>query len=176
MGLGDGAIWAQVKEFVERITRKCGDDNARGLAEARIPHFRGFGKVCKVTESSVEVEVAFRRRKERSGGSLGTLVRGKHALIATGSEAVRFECLDYDATCVGGHRRFYDSDSIKSLSFLPRKVVIVGGGIIAVEFARIRVAKGCDRPPFEGSLRISLEACSCPYSGFTSSYEFGSPR
>jgi len=34
----------------------------------------------------------------------------------------------------------FDSDSIKQLSFLPRTVTIVGGGIIAVEFARIFAA------------------------------------
>ena len=34
----------------------------------------------------------------------------------------------------------FDSDSIKGLSFLPRSVAIVGGGIIAVEFARIFAA------------------------------------
>ena len=36
--------------------------------------------------------------------------------------------------------RVFDSDSIKGLNFLPRSVVIVGGGIIAVEFARIFAA------------------------------------
>ena len=38
---------------------------------------------------------------------------------------------------LGGHVRCHDSDSINSLSFLPRSVAIIGGGIIAVEFARI---------------------------------------
>ena len=38
------------------------------------------------------------------------------------------------------HVRCYDSDSIRGLSFLPRDVVVVGGGIIAVEFARIFAA------------------------------------
>merc|ERR1712232_1232220 len=33
--------------------------------------------------------------------------------------------------------RVFDSDSMKALNFLPRSVAIVGGGIIAVEFARI---------------------------------------
>lgn len=38
--------------------------------------------------------------------------------------------------------RCFDSDSIKSLGYLPRSAVIVGGGIIAVEFARIFAALG----------------------------------
>jgi pyruvate/2-oxoglutarate dehydrogenase complex dihydrolipoamide dehydrogenase (E3) component len=38
--------------------------------------------------------------------------------------------------------RCFDSDSIKSLAFLPRAVAIVGGGIIAIEFARIFAALG----------------------------------
>merc|ERR1712147_605006 len=92
MGLGDAAIWAQVSEMVDRIVRKCGDDNARGLAVSRVPHLRGFG-VVKPVGGAVEVDVKFRRTTK--GGSAGTTVRGKHCVVATGSRAVRFDGLDY---------------------------------------------------------------------------------
>ena len=141
MGLGDAAIWAQVSEMVDRIVRKCGDDNARGLAVSRVPHLRGFG-VVKPVGGAVEVDVKFRRTTK--GGSAGTTVRGKHCVVATGSRAVRFDGLDYDAADAAGRRRVYDSDSVKGLSFLPRRVVIVGGGIIAVEYARIFAALAAD--------------------------------
>ena len=79
MGLGDAAIWAQVSEMVDRIVRKCGDDNARGLAVSRVPHLRGFG-VVKPVGGAVEVDVKFRRTTK--GGSAGTTVRGKHCVVA----------------------------------------------------------------------------------------------
>ena len=59
-------------------------------------------------------------------------------LLASGSKAAQLAAMDeWYTTPLGGHVRCYDSDSIKKLDFLPRKVVVVGGGIIAVEFARI---------------------------------------
>ena len=69
------------------------------------------------------------------------MLRSTNVLVATGSKATRLPALEswYEEE-LGGHLRCYDSDSIKKLSFLPRSVVIVGGGIIAVEFARIFAA------------------------------------
>merc|ERR1711965_1054843 len=93
MGLGDGAIWAQVREMVDRIVRKVGDDNAKGLAVSRVPHLRGVGTVRPVGDGRVEVDVAFRREAARrtrggeseGGRSRGTTVFAKHCVVATGS-------------------------------------------------------------------------------------------
>ncbi|KAJ1449313.1 hypothetical protein M885DRAFT_536162 [Pelagophyceae sp. CCMP2097] len=144
MGLGDAAIWAQVRELVDRIVRKCGDDNARALSDARVPHLRGRGRISDATAEGVQVDVAF--GDGVGGGGRAQTLKARHALLATGSQAVRL--LDdglYDTgACAAGHRRFYCSDSIKQLTFLPRRVVVVGGGIIAVEFANIFAALGAD--------------------------------
>jgi len=52
-------------------------------------------------------------------------------LIATGSRAYRLNQINYDG------ERVFDSDTIKTLSFLPKTVTIVGAGIIAIEYAKI---------------------------------------
>ena len=143
MGIGDVAIWAQVRDLVEQIMRKSGDNNARALALARVPHLRGTGKVLGLPADGaarVRVGVSFSGAVER-----GTELLAQNCLLATGSVAVRMDGLaGLYSQPVGGHVRVYDSDSIKGLGFLPRSVVIVGGGIIAVEFARIFAALAAD--------------------------------
>ena len=56
MGIGDAAIWAQVRELVDSILRKSGDGNARALSLARIPHLRGFGRLAPSNDGKIAVE------------------------------------------------------------------------------------------------------------------------
>ena len=148
MGIVDTAIWAQVNEFVEQILRKSGDNNMQALSLSRVPHLRGMGSlhVCAdgATTSACSVEVTYSGGKRAATGQSITL-SSDNVLLATGSRALRLATLDewYDEP-LGGHIRCHDSDSIKRLSFLPRSVVVIGGGIIAVEFARIFAALAAD--------------------------------
>ena len=143
MGIGDAAIWAQVRELVDSILRKSGDGNARALSLARIPHLRGFGRLAPSDDGKIAVDVEFTGSGKGSAETRRTTLRATNALLATGSKAVRLDALgDLYTTPVldaahGAETRCFESDSIKGLSFLPRSVVIVGGGIIAIEFARI---------------------------------------
>ena len=133
MGIVDAAIWAQVNEFVQQILRKSGNNNMKAISLSNIPHLRGLGRLrpSKDAGARCTIEVAYQR-----GESI--TLRSDHVLLATGSKAVRLGALEqWYTTPLGGHIRCCDSDSIKALDFLPRKVVVVGGGIIAVEFARI---------------------------------------
>jgi len=133
MGIVDTAIWAQVNEFVQQILRKSGDNNMKALSLSNVPHLRGLGSLRPNLDADARctVDVAYRR-----GDSIA--LRSDNVLLATGSKAVRLGTLEKWYTMpLGGHIRCCDSDSIKQLDFLPRKVVVVGGGIIAVEFARI---------------------------------------
>jgi len=118
---------------VQQILRKSGDNNMKALSLTNVPHLRGLGSLRPNLDASARctVEVAYHR-----GDSI--VLRSDNVLLATGSKAVRLAALEQWYTMpLGGHVRCYDSDSIKQLDFLPRKVVVVGGGIIAVEFARI---------------------------------------
>ena len=144
MGIVDKAIWTQVKGFTEQIMRKSGDNNMGALMLSRVPHLRGTGKVLSCDDLTDDeetgrcaVEVTF------SGCKAGetprsVLLRADNVLLATGSRAVRLPTFGglYEQK-LGGCTRCFDSDSIKHLAFLPRSVVVIGGGIIAVEFARI---------------------------------------
>jgi len=138
MAIGDVAIWAQVNELIQSIVGKCGEDNAALLKRSRVPNLRGFGRLAEPDEGgglcTVQVDYT------KSGGGSEKISSHK-VLLATGSRAVRLSCLgDMYEPKPPQTLRVFDSDSIKQLAFLPRSVAIVGGGIIAVEFARIFAA------------------------------------
>ena len=59
-------------------------------------------------------------------------------LIATGSTPFRPGGIPFDG------KRIFDSDSINTLSYLPKSVAITGSGIIAIEFAKIFRNLGSD--------------------------------
>lgn len=142
MGIGDSAIWEQVQEFVEKILRKSGTNNMGALSMARVPHLRGIGNVARDADGKVVVEVRFQQQNAKNQN---VVLHAEHVLVATGSKAVRLPSLaDWYDHELCEHVRCYDSDSILRLSFLPRSVVVIGGGIIAVEFARIFAALAAD--------------------------------
>ena len=69
--------------------------------------------------------------------SITTLSADK-ILIATGSTPFRPGGIPFDG------KRVFDSDSINTLSYLPKSVAITGSGIIAIEFAKIFKNLGSD--------------------------------
>ena len=135
MNIDDEAIWNQVDGSVQRILRQSGDNNAGAMAINRIPSLRGRGTlIVPADDCNARCAIEVHRPNQPKPN----ILQADQVLLATGSRALRMPVLEpwYEVE-VAGHRRCFDSDSIKSLSFLPQSVVIVGGGIIAVEFARI---------------------------------------
>merc|ERR1712176_565239 len=59
------------------------------------------------------------------------IVTTEKILVATGSKPLRPTEIPFD------DRRVFDSDTVNTLSFLPERVVIMGAGIIAIEYAKI---------------------------------------
>jgi NAD(P) transhydrogenase len=141
MGIGDLAIWAQVNEQIKSIIYKSGKDNSEAINRARVPALRGRAEVIGSHGDRCEVQVTYGNPDSKKGGET---ILAKNVLLATGSRAVQLPCVGdlYDPANIDTNRplRVFDSDTIKALSFLPRTVTIVGGGIIAVEFARIFAA------------------------------------
>ena len=144
MGIGDSAIWSQVREQVDTTMRKAGANNMAALTFARVPHLRGAGSLVPAAELAADerapkarcaVDVAFSQRV--GGRKDGGRVYCDQVLLATGSRAVRLPCVGGAYAEDDAEPRVFHSDSIKRLSYLPRSIAIVGGGIIAVEFARI---------------------------------------
>jgi NAD(P) transhydrogenase len=58
-------------------------------------------------------------------------------LLATGSRPRHVPAIDVD------HEHILDSDSILSLPYIPRSMVVLGSGVIACEYASIFAALGC---------------------------------
>jgi NAD(P) transhydrogenase len=69
------------------------------------------------------------------GGTTKTL-RANHIIIATGSYPRKPENIPID------HEHIFDSDSILSMLYLPSSLTVLGGGVIASEYASIFQALG----------------------------------
>ncbi|KAL2651349.1 hypothetical protein R1flu_019477 [Riccia fluitans] len=97
----------------------------RMLLGAGVTLLEGFGRI--VDEHTVEVK--------ESDGQVKTFTTN-HILVATGSMAVRLN--------IPGKELAITSDEGLSLKKFPSKVVIIGGGYIAVEFAGIYSGMGAE--------------------------------
>ncbi len=75
------------------------------------------------------IEVARLRGKK-------TLLRGQTIIIATGSRPRDPDTINVD------HEHILDSDSILSMLYLPRSLTVLGGGVIACEYATIFATLG----------------------------------
>jgi len=69
------------------------------------------------------------------GGKQARL-RGDRIIIASGSVPREVEAIEVD------HEHIYDSDSILSMIYLPQTLVVLGGGVIASEYASIFASLG----------------------------------
>lgn len=64
-------------------------------------------------------------------GTRGPLLSAEHFIIATGSRPYRPDTVDFT------HPRIFDSDTILQLDHSPRKVTVIGAGVIGCEYASI---------------------------------------
>ena len=65
------------------------------------------------------------------------VLHSPRTLLATGSRPRHVSAIEVD------HEHIVDSDSILSLSYIPRTMVVLGSGVIACEYASIFAALGC---------------------------------
>ena len=73
---------------------------------------------------------------QRLDGS-SSVVSAPRVLLATGSRPRHVPAIEVD------HEHILDSDSILSLAYIPRSMVVLGSGVIACEYASIFAALGC---------------------------------
>jgi NAD(P) transhydrogenase len=66
-----------------------------------------------------------------------SILHAPRILVATGSRPRHVSAIEVD------HEHVLDSDSILSLPYLPRTLIVLGSGVIACEYASIFVALGC---------------------------------
>ena len=98
-----------------------------GMAKARkVEVVRGVGRF--VGPNHLEVELTSGAGQEKSGGK--KVVRFEKAIIAAGSQAVKLPFIPEDP-------RVVDSTGALELAFLPKRMLVIGGGIIGLEMATV---------------------------------------
>ncbi len=104
----------------------------QGLVKSRdITYVEGSGKL--VAPNAIEVN--------------GERYEGKNIVLATGSYARSLPGLDID-------RRIMTSDQALTLDYVPSSAIILGGGVIGVEFASVWKSFGVDVTIVEGAPRL----------------------
>ena len=105
----------------------------QGLVKSRnITYIEGHGRL--VAKNQIEVN--------------GTVYTGKNLVLATGSYAKTLPGLEID-----GHQVITSNEAI-SLSYVPKSVIVLGGGVIGCEFASVWSSFGSEVTIIEGLPRL----------------------
>ena len=109
----------------------------QGLVKSRnITYIEGHGKL--VAKDTIEVN--------------GARYSGKNVLLATGSYARTLPGLDIDG------KRVITSDQAMKMEYVPKSVIVLGGGVIGCEFASVWKSFGAEVTIIEGlSHLVALE-------------------
>ncbi|HET9699336.1 MAG TPA: dihydrolipoyl dehydrogenase [Burkholderiales bacterium] len=103
-----------------------------GMAKGRkVEVVRGYGSFLDAHH--VEVEVTTGNAQDKSGEK--KVVRFQQCIIAAGSQAVRLPFIPDDP-------RIVDSTGALELAFVPKRMLVIGGGIIGLEMATVYSALG----------------------------------
>eukprot|EP00804_Cyclotella_cryptica_P020692 CCRYP_003487-RC/>CCRYP_003487-RC protein AED:0.32 eAED:0.32 QI:170/1/1/1/1/0.66/3/1208/311 len=130
MGLRDDSIWNEIVTSCVELASYNSRDVLRQLEYAGVTYAQGCAAFADSGGSSSLFVTA-------SDNSIST-VSAEKILLATGSTPFRPGGIPFDG------KRVFDSDSINTLSYLPKSVAITGSGIIAIEFAKIFKNLGSD--------------------------------
>jgi NAD(P) transhydrogenase len=130
MGLRDDSVWNEIVTSCVELASFNARERVRQLEYAGVTYVQGHAAFADSGGSSSLFVTA-------EDNSITTLTADK-ILIATGSTPFRPGGIPFDG------KRIFDSDSINTLSHLPKSVAITGSGIIAIEFAKIFKKLGSD--------------------------------
>lgn len=98
-----------------------------GMAKARkVQIVRGYGSL--IDAHHIEVELTTGASQDKTGSK--QTLSFKRCIIAAGSQAVRLPFLPDDA-------RVVDSTGALALPFVPKRMLVIGGGIIGLEMATV---------------------------------------
>ncbi len=137
----DSIVMAGVNKYKDGVISKL-YKGLQGLVKSRkIEYVEGTGRL--VAPNAVEVD--------------GRRIEGRNVVLATGSYARSLPGLELDG------ERVISSDHALQLDFVPRSAVILGGGVIGVEFASAWKSFGVEVTVVEALPRLvpaEDEACS----------------
>ena len=127
LGLDRRVIWAQVRRNTAQLAAEGASRGTFLMRDLGVQVVRGTGRLRSPTEVTVTL----------SGGEEVVVTAGL-VVIATGSRPREPPGVPFDG------RRIFTAESIKLLDALPKTVTISGGGIIAIEFAKVFTLFGCN--------------------------------
>ena len=137
--------FSKLMNYKEGIVKKLTSGIQYLLKKNKVDHIRGRGRIT--SETTIDVD--------------GKTINAKHIIIATGSEPIALPNLPFDET------KILSSTGALSLSTVPEKMVIVGGGVIGLELGsvyhslgtKIEVIEFMDRilPEFDDDLAKSFQ-------------------
>lgn len=105
------------------------------LQKGEIQHFEGYGRILG---PSIFSPMPGTISVERTDGAENDMIIPQHIIIATGSKPKEMKALPFDGQYI------LSSDHLVTMTELPQSIVIVGGGVIGVEWASIFVDLGVD--------------------------------
>ncbi len=100
----------------------------------------GISNLCKMNGVEVIYGQAFFESSDKLAVETETGIRTiefENAIIATGTKVKEIDELKFD------HKKILCSDDIFSLKTLPKRLIVVGGGYIAVEMTHLFLKLGC---------------------------------
>jgi NAD(P) transhydrogenase len=125
VSMGEDTQVASLMTRLEQVVTAHQASMAAQLARARVERWHGRARF--VDAQTLEVTGTDRSRRRVRGGTI---------IIATGSRPRTPPEIPID------HAHVLDSDSILSLTYLPRSLTVLGAGVIACEYASIFAALG----------------------------------
>ena len=130
MGLREDSVWNEIIGSCVDLAASNSEDIARQLEMVGVELVQGL---CSFTNSGSTSSLSV-----KYDDKLASTIKADKVLLATGSQPFLPAGIPFDNV------RIFDSDSINTLSYLPKSVAITGSGIIAVEFAKIFRNLGAD--------------------------------
>jgi dihydrolipoyl dehydrogenase len=122
---------AKLRAHKTRVVSKLTGGLA-GMAKARkVTVVRGYGRFLDAHH--LEVEVTQGDGQDKTGKK--TVIRFKQAIVAAGSMPVKLPFVPEDS-------RIVDSTGALTLTIIPKRMLVIGGGIIGLEMATVYSALG----------------------------------
>lgn len=143
--------FSKMKERKDGVVTKVRNSLTGLIASNNITLIRGYGKFLSPREIKVN-------------GEENCIVQADQTIIATGSEPRDMAAFPFD------HERIHDSTSMLEITKLPKKIAIIGGGVIGCEFASLYNAFGVEVTILEMLDSIIPMECTSISSALTKAF------
>lgn len=117
--------FSKLAQHKDQIVKKMRTGLEGLIAANKITLFKGFGQLISPREIKIK-------------GHDNVTIEADKIIIATGSEPRNIPAFPFD------YEKIHDSTSLLALTTLPKKMLIIGGGVIGCEFASLYAHLGVD--------------------------------